>query len=228
MPLAGPALRALVYIDHLATFPTAVNAVRENPNTGVPRHNIPLTFIGALCDAYATSLKAMTITDLGTGVIGVPPGTAVPALITFPGAIPAAGTFLLSQGWTGPQGALVARSYISQVLNRAAQISLLHMRPNSLMAIGAGVVSPASNPGLFAAMQTSLNTELPRAFQATGKFCEGDVPGAPLNSILAEQLPRYATALATGTATMIGAVVYAGTAGPTTPVTLAPNTGSIQ
>lgn len=228
MPLTGPTLAPLVFSDHLALFPTAIDANRQNLSTGVPFHNVPEAFIGALCEGYANALLTMVIKDIGTGTLGVPPGAAPPVPVAFP-AIPAAvSQFILSQGLLGPAGASVAQSMIGNVLLRTQTVALLQMNPSPFMAIGAGVVSPASNPDLLPAMTSALNTSLPVAFTASGKFAEGDVPGAPLNAKLAARLPAIAAALATGTASMTAAVVYAGLTGPTTPVAGVINTGKLQ
>lgn len=227
MPLTGQTLAPLVFADHLALFPTAVSATRQNTLTGVLLHNVPEAFISALCEGYATALITMVIKDIGTGTIGVPPGTAPPVPVAFPGIPAAIAQFITTQGLLGPAGALVAQSFIGNVLLRTSQIALLQMNPNPFMAIGAGVVSPASNPDLLAAMTTALNTTLPAAFTASGKFSQNDILGGPLNATLAARLPAFAAALAAGTASMTGAVAYAGVSGPTTPVAGAINTGKI-
>jgi hypothetical protein len=227
MPLTGQTLAPLVFADHLALFPTAVNANRQNAITGVLPHNVPEAFISALCEGYANALITMVIKDIGAGTLGVPPGLAPPVPVAFP-AIPAAiSQFIASQGLLGPAGALVAQSFIGNVLLRTSTIALLQMNPNPLMAIGTGIISPASNPDLLASMTSALNATLPAAFTASGKFAQGDVPGAPLNATLAARLPAYAAALAAGTASMTATAVYAGGTGPTTPVAGALNTGKI-
>jgi hypothetical protein len=95
------------------------------------------------------------------------------------------------------------------------------------MGTGTGIVSPASNPALETAALAALNAALPVAFQATGKFGTGDVPGAPVNPILLAQLPGYAEALAKGIATMTATVPYVGVSTPTTPVAGIVNTGRL-
>jgi hypothetical protein len=122
---------------------------------------------------------------------------------------------------------LAAQSFIGNILLNTSKIALLTMRPNALMAAGTGVVSPASNPDLFAAMQAALLTSLPAAFQASGFFAEGDIPGGPVNKTLARQIPAYATALAQGAASLTAVVAYAGSGTPPTPVAGAINTGTI-
>lgn len=227
MALTGPGLAKLVFAQHLALFPLAINSTRENAVTGVPPHNVPEAFIGALCEGYVNALLTMTITDLGTGTLGVPPGVAPPVPFAFPAAPAAVAQFIVQQGLAGVAGPLVAQSFIGNVLLQTSVLGLLQMNPNPLMAIGTGVVSPASNPGLKAAMEAALNTSLPLAFTAAGVFGEGDIPGAPVNATLAARLPGYASALSTGVASMTAAVAYAGGTGPTTPVAGVPNTGKI-
>jgi len=226
--LSVNAVSSLVLAEHFASFPQAVRAIRENPDTGVPSHNVQDAFITALCSAYISSLKSMTILDIGGGTLGVPPGVAPPATFTFPGARASRDVFLSATGWTGVHASSAAKSYTENILKSVAQVGLLHMRENVLMAIGTSIVSPASNPGLLAAMQASLLTTLPAEMQACGKFAQDDIPGNPVNSVLADQLPRYALALATGTATMLSSITYAGTAGSPTAVVGAVNSGSIS
>ena len=227
MALTGPSLAALVFADHLAFFPTAIDANRQNADTGVPLHNVPEAFISALCEGYVNALLTMVIKDIGAGVLGVPPGNAPPLPVIFPGMPIAVVQLLISQGWVGPTGALVAQSFVGNVLLRTSFVGLLQMRPNPLMAIGTGIVSPVSNLDLLPSMASALNTTLPLAFQASGKFAQNDIPGGPVNATLAARLPAYASALATGVASMTAAVVYAGVSGPTTPVAGAINTGQI-
>lgn len=227
MPLNGPALTALVFADHLTAFPTAVNAMRQNPQTGVPPHNVPQAFISALCEAYVSCLLQMTVFDLAGGTLATPPGIAPPAPITFPGGPAAVAQFIASQGWVGPASVPAAQSFVGNVLLRASQLSLVVMNPHLLLGAGVGVISPASNPGLGAAMTAALNAALPATFQATGYFGTDDVPGAPVNPTLAAQLPRYAAALGAGTATLTASVTYASVAGPTTPVLGVINSGRV-
>lgn len=226
MPLTGQALSALVFADHLSLFPTALNATRENLITGVATHNVPEQFISALCEGYVTALLKMTIFDIGGGTVGVPPGSAVPVPVTFPGGAAAVTQFLVQSAWSGEYSALVAQSFILNVLNNAATLGLLYMKPNPAMGIGTGVVSPASNPNLATLMTAELNTTLPLAFQANGNFGEGDVPGSPTNAALAASLPNYATALGTGTGSMAAQVTYASAAGSTTAIAGVINSGN--
>jgi hypothetical protein len=226
MPLTADGLAALVFTDHLSIFPTAMDATRENIQTGVPTHIVPEAFIGALCTAFVTALKAATIRDIGSGVLNGT-GVAPPTPFSFPGASAAAQVLIAQEQWTGTQSAGVATSYVTNVLLRSAQLGLLQMQPNPGVGTGTGVVSPVSNPDLQASLTAALNTQLPLAFQATGKFGEEDVPGAPVNAILAAQLPSYATALATGAATITAQVAYVGQTMVTTPVSGVINTGSI-
>lgn len=226
MPLTATALASLVFTDHLAAVPTAVGAVRSNPLTGVLSHNVPEAFIGALCDAFVTALTSMVIKDLGAGTSDVP-GIAPPVPFSFPGAPVAVSQFLVSSGWVGPSGALVANVFIGSTLLRASQLGLLQMQTNPLLGTGTGVVSVASNPDLEAAMFASLSTLLPLSFQATGKFGEGDIPGSPVNARLAVQLSAYAAALAKGVSSITANVAYVGNASTTAPVIGVVNTGSI-
>lgn len=226
MPLTADGLASLVFADHLSVFPTALNATRSNPLTGVPEHVVPEAFIGALCQAWVTALKAATIRDIGSGVLnGV--GAAPPTPIQFPGAAAAAQVLIAQEQWTGVQSIAVANSYITNVLLRTAQLGFLQMLPNPGLGTGTGIVNAAANPDLQASLAAALNTQLPIAFQATGKFGEEDVPGAPVNAILAAQFPSYANALATGAASIVATVAYVGQTPATPPVSGIINTGSI-
>lgn len=226
MPLTGPGLSELVFADHLAVFPTALSATRQNLVTGVPLHVVPEKFIEALCTGFVNALLTMVIKDLGSGTSDVP-GTAVPVPFVFPAAPAAAAQLIATLAWTGPQAIGVANSYITNILLRTSQLGLLQMQNNLLMGTGVGLVTPASNPDLLGAMTAALNTQLPLAFQAVGVFGEGDVPGAPVNAILVAQLPAYAAALATGVASMTATVAYVGTASTTAPVSAIINVGNI-
>lgn len=226
MALVGKALGGLVGADHLGFFPGSAQSLRANPLTGVVPHNPALAFIDALCEGVATALLTLTIQDLGSGTQDVS-GTAVPVPVVFPG-IPAAQAYLIARmGWVGPMSGLAAQVFVGSVLLNVSKLALLQMKPNLLMGTGTGIVSPASNPALEAMALAALSASLPVAFQASGKFGEGDVPGAPCNAILLAQLPGYAEALAKGIATMTSTVAYVGTASVTTPVAGVINTGNL-
>lgn len=226
MALTGPGLAALVFADHLSLFPTALAATRENPATGVLPHVIPEEFIGALCEGFVNALLTMVIKDIGSGANDLP-GTAIPVPFVFPAAPAAAAQLIATLAWTGPQAAGVASVYITSVLTKASTLGLLQMKTNPLMGTGLGLVTPASNPDLLSAMTAALNTTLPLAFQNALVFGEGDVPGAPVNAILAAQLPAYAAALATGVASLTASVAYVGTTATVVPVSAIINTGNI-
>jgi len=144
MALTGPGLAKLVFAQHLALFPLAINSTRQNAATGVVPHNVPEQFISALCEGYVNALLTMTITDLGAGTLGVPPGIAPPVPFVFPAAPVAVAQFIAQQGLAGVAGPLVAQSFVGNVLLQTSVLGLLQMNPNPLMAIGTGVVSPAS------------------------------------------------------------------------------------
>ena len=227
MALTGPDLAALVYADYLAVFPDSIDGVRANPTTGVPLHNVSEAFLDGMCAGYVNALLSVVVSDLGSGVLGTPPGSSVPVSFTLPEAEAATATFLLTQGWVGSNAPLAGQTCITNVMVRAAELAQLQMDPQLDMANGSSVVSLATNPGLAAALEAELAITLPLAFQATGKFCEGDIPGGPVNATLTGYLAAYATALATGTASITAAVTYSGTSGDTSTVTGAVNTGRI-
>lgn len=224
MALTPAGLSALVVIDHLTLFPTAVAAVRSNPATGVIPHNPSFAFIDALCDAVVVALKTLPIHDIGSGTADVL-GTAIPVPFTFPGIPAAQAQLIATSGWVGPQSALAAQIFVGSVLLNVSKLGLLVMPTNPLLGTGTGVVSLAANPGLEVAANAALMAALPVSFQATGKFGAGDVPGAPVNPTLLRQLPLYAAALAKGISTLSTAVPYVGTATPSPPVTGIVNTG---
>ena len=225
MPLTAEGLSSLVYADYLSAFPTAAVAMRENVATGVLTHNVPEAFIGALCDAFVTSILTMTITDLGSGASDVP-GASPPAVFTFPGYPAASALFLATEGWVGVSGALAADAFIGNVLVHASAQGMIQMIPNLALGTGTGIIGP-SDPALEAAMLAALLTNLPLSFQATGKFGEGDIPGAVTNTTLSASLPAYASALAYGVGTITAQVIYTGTATTTAPISGIVNTGSI-
>jgi hypothetical protein len=207
-------------------FPSALSGVRENADTGVPRHVVSEQFIKALCTGVVTAVKTLPINALGAGTLDVP-GVPSPVPVTFPG-IPVAQTYLIArQAWTGPSASLGAQIFVGSVLRNVSVLSVLVMPPNPLMGTGIGVVSPAANPGLEALALAALLAALPLAFQTSGFFGEGDIPGAPVNVRLLAQLPGYAEALAKGIATITTAVPYVGTGAPPTPVAGALSTGSL-
>lgn len=226
MPLTSQALSGLVFIDHLSLFPTSAGVLRSNPVTGVPPHIPAQAFITALCTAVATVLPTLPLFDIGGGTLDVP-GVPVPVPVQFPGA-PAAIAYLLSrQGWTGPQSAQAAQIFVGSVLLNVSKLALLQMNPNLLLGTGTGIVSPASNPGLEAAALAGLLGALPGAFQVSGKFGTGDVPGTPTNPQLLAQLPGYAEALAKGIASLTAQVPYVGNASNPAPIVGAINTGRL-
>lgn len=227
MPLTGPALSALVAVDHLSLFPLSAGSVRQNPATGVLPHNPAIAFIDALCAGVATALITLPIRDLGSGTADIP-GVAVPVPVLFPGIPAAQAQFIASAGWVGPQASLAAQVFIGSVLLNVSKISLLYMPPNPLLGTGTGIVSPASTAGLEAAALAALTPALQASFQASGKFGTGDIPGAPVNPRLQAQLPLYAAALAKGFSTITATVAYVGTASVPATVTGIINAGVLQ
>ena len=212
MPITAPGLAAEVWAGYLAVMPTAAGALRANPATGVPPHNVPLAFITALATAWSSVLPHVPILAQVTGTADLPGLPPIPAPFQLPGSPAAVAAFLASSGWVGPVGAVVADAWIGGLLRATAHQGLLLMGACPTVGTGVGVVSPATNPGLAALLLPLLSTALPVAFQAAGVFGTGDVPGAPVNPLLAAQLPRYASALATGLASIIAAPGYVGTA----------------
>lgn len=227
MPLNGPSLAALVSVDHLALFPLAIGSIRQNPATGVPPHNPAIAFIDALCEGVATALITLPIRDLGSGTLDVP-GNAPPVPVAFPGIPAAQAQLIASAGWVGPQASLAAQVFVGSVLLNVSKISLLVMPPNLLMGTGTGIVSPASTAGLEAAALAALTPALQAAFQASGKFGAGDIPGAPVNPRLQAQLPLYAAAIAKGFSTITATVAYVGTGTVPAAATGIINTGVLQ
>ena len=226
MPIEATAFSGLVFANYLALFPLALGAKRENPSTGVPPHCVPEAFLGALCRAFGTVLKATPIRDTGAGTAALP-GLAPPVPFVFPGIVVAQAQFLTSQGWVGPMAALGASAMIGAPLLYASSLGVLQMQPNLLMGTGVGIVSPLANPGLEATVTAALTAALLAEFQATGKFGVGDVPGAPVNATLAAQLPNYAAALAKGISSITATVAYVGNVSTVVPIAGTSNTGII-
>ena len=55
MALTGPFLSSLLLRDHLSIFPDAIDATRENPETGVPKHIVIVAFLDALCEVAGSA-----------------------------------------------------------------------------------------------------------------------------------------------------------------------------
>lgn len=222
MPLEASSLASLVFTDHLASFPTALAATRENPATGVVTHNVPDEFIKALCSAFVDAVKAdnVTVLALVTGAADVVPFTPVtPVSFSLPGVDAAVSGFLLEMGWTGESGAAFADVVIGSVLRHTAELGLLQMDSGKVVGTGTGVVSPASNPGLAALLEGNLNGTLVSAFTDSGYFGQDDIPGNVVNDVLAAQLPTYASWLAKGFATIVASPAYVGNGSVTSPAT---------
>lgn len=213
MPLTASILAPLVYADHVLAFPLSVAATRENSATGVASHNIPEQFLRALCTAFVDSVKAENVVVLGqvVGMSDLPCFPVLPTPFVLPSTTVAVASFLAAQGWTGLHGAAFAAVAIGSVLSKSAQIGLLSMEMGITVGTGACVVAPLYNPGLASIVEANLNVELLAAFEASGYFAEGDTPGNPVNAILAAQLPKYASALALGFASITASPVYVGT-----------------
>lgn len=212
MSINANALASAVFADHISKYPDAITAFRENQDTGVPRHLPSEAFIGALCDAMATILPNIVILDIGAGFAGA--GASAPVSFALPTIPLAEQTFLASEGWTGDEGHGVASIFIGSVL-KAVQ-NQVRLQMDQSIYIGAGVVSPVSNPLLAAQVSAALSTALPNSFQATGKFGQDDVPSNPVNETLSSQLNSYAQAFGVGMAGIIASTTYTGT--PAAPI----------
>jgi hypothetical protein len=225
MSLSAPAIAALVFRDHLAQFPLAADACRENAATGVALHCVPEAFIEALCAGLVTAVQQVRVRGVLTG-IAIPPATASPVPYTLTTVPAAASQFLAAQGWTGSGAAGAVATFITSVLTHLVATSWLQLAPSKVAGTGTALVSLASNPTLQAELETLLQGTLPAAFTAAGVFGEGDVPGAPVNATLAAQLPNYAAAYSMAFAGIVASVPYVGGTGTSVLVT-EPVSGSI-
>jgi hypothetical protein len=205
-------LSSAMFRDHLALFPDAVDATRLNIDTGVPFHNIPEQFIRALVTGVVTALADGVIFDVGSGKDDTP-GEARAANFTLPLTPIAVATFIVTQEWTGDDAPDVADLFIGELLRQVEKKGKLLMDDHQEMGTGTGIVQAASNPELAAALQAGLETSLVEAFTASGFFGEDDVPGAPVNSVLAEQLAVYAEAYAMGLSSIAATITYKGSGG---------------
>ena len=214
VPLSADLVAGAVYQQHLVAYSGQPAKVRRvDPNTG-KSYNVNFEYVKALCTGLVTTAKRVLILDAsaGTGV----GGTAVPVPFLLPGATAAAGVFLADSGWAGIESAKVASIFIRGALQAVATQGLLQMDTNPFVGVGGGVVAPVNNPQLFADARTKLGADLTQAFLDSGKFHIDDDLSKPLNPQISKTLPHYATAYATGLASITAAVVYAGTPGAVT------------
>ncbi len=225
MALTGPFLSSLVLRDHLALFPDAVDATRENVETGVPKHIVVVAFLDALCEGYVNALANGVILDIGQGDDDVD-GVAQDVRFELPGIETAKLFFRVESGWVGEDADDVIDVFIGSTLRYTEQFGVLQMSDNKEMGTGTSVVSPLANPDLQSRLQAEMEKTLNDAFQASGKFGEGDVPGNPINATLAEQLSTYAAALSLGVASIVATVSYTGSGGGSS-VSNVINSGSI-
>ena len=216
MPLTAPALSALTYGTYVGLIPTAAAAVRSNPAQGILPHSPPQKLINGLATGLVATIAALKWNGAITGAAD-PSGTAVPTTVVFPGSAAAVGTFLASAGWVGPTSPLVAQALIQSMLDNVAALSLLQGLPSVVVGTGTASFNPGLNASIASIAFSSLMGTLPVALQAEGVFGTGDVPGAPINPVLARTIPAYASAYAAGLATLTSTVPYIGTAAATTP-----------
>ena len=225
MALTASGLAALVFRDHITLYPDSIDAVRENAETGVPKHIAVEAFIDALCEGFVNALAQGTILDLGSGDDDVD-GEADPVRFELPGIESAKTQFLLESGWVGEEADPVIDVFIGGILRNTESMGLLQMSTNKQMGTGTSQVSPRSNPDLKERLQEVMEKTLEEAFQASGKFAEGDIPGNPINATLAEQLGLYASALSLGVASIVATVSYTGAGGGSS-ISNVVNSGSI-
>lgn len=233
MALSAQLLGNLVWADHLSVFPSAVDAIRQNPEKGITKHNSVEHMLRIICTALVDAVQKLVIRDLVTGTANVP-GVFVPtpgkpgAVFVFPAAVAAAQVFAASSGWAGRDGARAAATFITSPLTRLATVGSLVMdSPFPGVGTGVGVVSPASNVGLEALVASYLTTSLKASFEGSAYFFENDDPTLGLNKTVLRSIPRYAASLAKGIASITAATTYTGPVGATTPVGPLPNTGRI-
>lgn len=220
LSLHGP-----VFNSYCAAFPTARAARRSNPAAGIPDHCIPEAYWRALTRALETTLPSLILYDLGAGSNDLP-GTSLPVPFLLP-AIPAAlSQFLLDTGWSGPHALQVASFMVSAPLLEVVAQGRLRMDLNPLLGTGVGIVSPASNPGLFGTARAALEGALLAAF-TDSYFSVDDLPGNPPTPQIVRTIPHFATAYATAIASLTAAVPYTGSGIITAPVAGVVNRGQI-
>lgn len=210
MPLTAAALSSMTYASYIGLIPTAGGALRSNPATGVPAHSPPQRLINGLASGLVTTIQGLRWTGTLTGATDLP-GNAAPTPFVFSGSVAATSTFLSTTGWVGPSSALVAQALIQSMLDNVAAMSLLQGEISPAIGTGSAVFDPGLNAALLGAAQSSLTGTLAAALQAEGVFGTDDVPGAPINPVLAAAIPAYASAYASGLASLTATVPYVGT-----------------
>lgn len=212
MPLVGSALSGAVFGKYVSTMPTAAAAVRTNVLMGVPTHCVPQVMIECICNAFATALTMMTVKDIVTGTAGA--GTAAPVPFVFPPpAIAGAQTqFIASMAWAGPSAPILATALITDVATQAMAMGQVQMGPPPGVGVGAGVISPASNPHLAAAMSATVSGQLNTFFTASKMFNLGDAPAGALTPQIALLIANLSTAYGSIVGAVTGNVAYVGSA----------------
>ncbi len=218
MGLTAEALANATYLTYLGLVPTASDAVRSNPSTGVPAHNPAQRLISGLAAGLVNTIDNLKWYGQITGTAD-PTGTALPLPFVFAVSAAAASSFLASAGWTGSYSALFAQGVIQGMLDNVAVLSTLQGDESLTVGTGTAVFAAPYNAAVATAAKASLLQTLNAALQAEGVFGVDDEPSAPINATLATLIPKYAEAYAAGLATLLASVPYVGAGSPTSPST---------
>ena len=197
----------LVFRDYLAVFPDALDATRENKDTGVPKHVVPEAFIQGLVGGVVAALARAPVQDRGDGEDNAP-GTAAAVRFTLPAATQAVSYFMQTAGWEGEAAVDAATVFIGSTLDCVQKYGRLQMRQNDLMGDGVSQVNPSTNPGLRELFREEVLRQMAVSFQATGRFCQDDTPGKPASTELVSLLGDYADAFAFAVASITATVTY--------------------
>ena len=220
--LSASQLAAATFAQYLSAFPLALNAKRENPNTGVAAHCVPEELIKALCSGFLTAVQPAKVFGLLKATPD-PVGNAATLPFMLPAASAAEGLFVVGNGMLGADGVLFAAVVIGDLVETWRATTFLQMDPCAAAGTGSATVAPVTNPSLQASLEAALNASLPAALQASGFFGQDDVPGASVNALLLSQLPKYAAAYAGAVASVTAEVPFVGVGGVpgavTSPVT---------
>lgn len=224
MPVDAETLTNLVLAAHLAQFPLAASVTRENTMTGVPPHNPSEALIGALCESFCSVVASVQIMDLGVGTNDIP-GKSVPTPFVCDTA-GAKALFLAQRGWTGVSASAAMDTLVVGPLQQFSVMAKIQMKENPALGTGTGAITALSNPGLEASLGPLFLTALTQSFTACGKFGTDDVPGTPVNPVLAAHLSAFALAFAKGVGGIIAAIPYVGAGGGSPVPSPVVNTGN--
>ncbi len=218
-----------VYKDHLSYFPDSVDANRQNTVTGVPYHNVVKMFLTGLINGLVNAGQLLYLQDESISGTDDVPGNCASALtlnMKTGGADSAVSLFLKESGWSGRDSKRVAEIFIGQTLTYFTQYIKVEMQSHNTMGTGTSALDFRNIPNLTPAV---IKNALLLGLQQTNCFNEGDIPGNPINKVLAETLDYYAIAFCEGFKNMyVANIQYTGTTLSSGPVTSAKNLGTFK